>query len=97
MAGRGEQKGAEGDGLKEASFGRLVPLTLSESLPDEIADRQTGANYDGGSIHGYALLKELFSTALLPQRLSVSYDSDNTFVRIAYIRLKVKRNKKALM
>lgn len=37
----------------------------------------------------------VFSTALLPQRLSVPRGSDNV-TNIAYIRLKVKRNKKTL-
>src|SRR3989338_6881593 len=89
VAGHGEQESAEGDGLKKTPFGRSAPLTLRERLPDEVADRQTGADSDGGSVHGSNLLKVQFSTALLPQRLSVSCDSDNT-TNIAYMSLKVK-------
>ena len=97
VAGRGEQKGAEGDGLIKTPFGRRAPLTLSERLPDEVADRQTGADVDsdGGFVHGSNLLKVQFSTALLPQRLSVSCDSDNTD-NVAYMGLKVKSNRKSL-
>ena len=94
VAGRGEQKDAEGDGLKKTPFGRRAPLTLRERLPDEVADRQTGADSDGGSVHGSNLLKVQFSTALLPQRLSVSCDSDNT-TNIAYMGLEVKPNRKS--
>jgi hypothetical protein len=39
--------------------------------------------------------KEQFSTALLPERLSSSYDYDNT-ANIAYMSLKVKPNRKSL-
>jgi len=88
VAGRGEQEDAEGDGLKTTLFGRRAPLTLCERLPDEVADRQTGADSDGDYVHGSNLLKVQFSTALLPQRLSVSCDSDDT-VNIAYMGLKV--------
>ena len=69
---------------------------VARENPEQAADGKEQAS-DCKSVHCLYLLKELFSTALLPQRLSVSYDSDNTLVRIAYIRLKVKRNKKALM
>ena len=77
VAGRGEQEGAEGGGLKKTPFDRRAPLTLRERLPDEVTDHQTGTDSDGGSVHGFNLLKVQFSTAILPRRLSVSCDSDN--------------------
>ena len=61
VAGHGEQESAEGDGLKKTPFGRSAPLTLRERLPDEVADRHTGADSNGGSVHGSNLLKVLCS------------------------------------
>ena len=61
MDGRGEQKGADGAGLKKTPFDRRVPLTLRERLPDEVADRHTGADSNGGSVHGSNRLKVLCS------------------------------------
>ena len=49
---------------------------------------------DCKSVHRLYLLKGLFSTALLPQILSVSCDSDNT-ANVAYMGLKVKLNRKS--
>ena len=57
VSARDEHEDAEGDGLKKTLFGRRAPLTPRESLTDEVADRQTGADNDDGSVHGSNLLK----------------------------------------
>ena len=54
-----EHEGADGEGLKETYLGRPAPLTLSESLHDEVAERQTDPDNYGGFVHGLVLLKVL--------------------------------------
>jgi len=64
-----EQKGTERNGLKKASFHRLVPLTLFERLPDEVGKHETDEDNEGSYVHGHGhiLLEKPFSTVLLPR------------------------------
>ena len=92
--GHGNQVGTEDNRLEETSFGCHDPIAFRERLPDEVADHETDKNTNCCSVHIY-LLKEQFSAALLPQKLSVSYDSNNT-ANIACMGFKVKPNRKSL-
>src|SRR3989344_449176 len=70
----------------------LVAVVLSETASDQMTDDETCTKHC--EIHDFPPQGTGFSTALLPQRLSVSCDSDNT-ANIAYMSLKVKLNRKS--
>ena len=71
-----EQSGKDGnrDELKPALLDCDTPLLARECLPDEVADREAGSTRDSSAENVFhcCLLKVLFSTALLPERLAVS-------------------------
>src|SRR3989344_3844829 len=76
---------------------RRIPLAPEISdcvgLP-ESSGKQHCVRSTRKSTHRLFSFKVQFSTALLPQRLAVSCDSDNT-ANIAYMSLKVKLNRKS--
>ena len=70
----------------------VVHSSLGNEPTDQVTSDEAGTKY--GEIHCLPSSKALFSTALLPQRLSVSCDSDNV-LNVAYYSVKVKPNKKS--
>ena len=71
----------------------LVAVILPESAPDQMANDETCAQYS--EIHLQPPQGTVFSVAKLSQRLSSSYEFNN-ITNVAYISLKVKRNRKSL-
>ena len=70
----------------------LVAVVLSETASDQMTDDETCTKHC--EIHDFLPQDTMFSTALLPQKLSVSCDSDNT-ANIAYMGLNVRPNRKS--
>ena len=90
----GDQHEPDGDAQRVDG----VDLVVDEPVPHESTDpHQLGDDPKDPSevLHRLSSFKVQFSTALLPERLAVSCDSDN-IANIAYMGLKVKPNRKSL-
>jgi len=83
----------DGDELKETPLRGHTPLgSVGHELKHEVADHESDERIKGSlkqGFHRFFSFKVQFSVALLPQRLSVSCDSDNT-ANVAYMGLKIK-------